>query len=58
MRQHKHMAQTTDHALIHKTWFCHDPASWPEKNQPQEGRIMTKPCYSLKKQSWYLLANS
>jgi len=26
-RQHKHMAQTKDHVLVHKTWVCHDPAS-------------------------------
>jgi len=26
-RHHKNMAPTTDHVLVHKTWFCHDPAS-------------------------------
>jgi len=39
-RQHKHMAQT-GHALIHKTWVCHDPATRPGKNHRHDGRIMT-----------------
>jgi len=30
MRKHKHMAQT-GHALVHKTWLCHDPVSRLEK---------------------------
>jgi len=30
MRKHKYMAQT-GHALVHKTWFCHDPVSRLEK---------------------------
>jgi len=34
------MAQT-GHALIHKTWVCHDPATRPGRNLRHDGRIMT-----------------
>jgi len=30
-QQAKRMAQTTGHALAHKTWFCHDPVTRLEK---------------------------
>jgi len=33
MRQHKNMTQTSGHALVHKTWVCHDPAKRQEKTR-------------------------
>jgi len=58
-RDNKHMAQTTGHALVHKTWVCHSATRlgksrtwWQNHDNTKQKRCETNPGLSWSGHRW------